>query len=63
MAMPMPILRSAATWAAMILVVTPLAVMLLAAIPSGALAPIAMHTILLVGGAAFVLALRPAADD
>lgn len=59
----MPILRFVATWVAMLLVVTPLAVMLLAAIPSGAVAQIAMHTVLLVGGATIVLALRPDDDD
>ena len=53
-------LLSVCSWVAMVLVVVPLALALLVvAIPSGALAQIAMHSILLVAGAALVLALRP----
>ena len=58
----MPITLSAAlAWVGMLALVTPLALMLLVALPTGAIAQIGMHVVLLVGGAAIVLALRP--DD
>ena len=41
----------------------PLALMLLLVLPSGAPAQIAMHAILLVAGAAIVLAMRPDDED
>ena len=47
----------------MLAIVLPLAVMLLIALPSGAPANIAMHALLLIGGAAIVLALRPDEPD
>lgn len=55
----MPVLASAATWVAMVVMLVPLALLLLMAIPTGAIASIAMHAVLLVVGAAIVLALRP----
>lgn len=57
----MSYLSTTGSWVAMLALVLPLAIMLLMALPSGAPANIAMHAVLLVGGAAIVLALRP--DD
>lgn len=54
----MPILSKAVTWVAMILFVVPLAIMLLATLPTGAVASIVSHAALLVVGAAIVLSLR-----
>lgn len=52
-------LNSALTWFAAFALTVPLALLLLLALPSGAPVQIAMHAILLVVGAAIVLALRP----
>ncbi len=46
------------SWLAILAVTVPLAAMLLASLPTGALAQIAMHVVLLVAGAALVLALH-----
>lgn len=54
----MPILSKAVTWVAMVLFVVPLAIMLLASLPTGAVASIASHVALLVIGSAIVLSLR-----
>lgn len=56
-------ISSAVSWLATLAVAVSLAVLLLLALPSGALALIAAHAVLLVGGCAIVLALRPADDD
>ncbi len=56
-------IHSALSWLATLAVAVSLAVLLLLALPSGAPADIAMHTVLLVGGAAVVLALRPSDDN
>lgn len=55
--------HSALSWFAALVAIVPLALLLLLALPSGAPAQIASHAILLVGGAAIVLALRPAPND
>lgn len=55
-------LSSAASWLASFAFTVPLALLLLLSLPSGAVANIAMHVVLLVGGAAIVLALRPSDD-
>ena len=59
----MQLFSTAITWVAMLAVTVPLALMLLLVLPSGAPAQIAMHAIMLVGGAAIVLALRPGDED
>jgi len=46
------------SWLAMLVVVVPLALLLLLALPSGAPWQIAMHVVLLVAGSATVLALH-----
>ena len=55
----MPFLSTAISWLTALAIAVPLALLLLLALPSGAPAHIAMHAILLVGGVAIVLALRP----
>jgi hypothetical protein len=52
---------STLSWVAALAFTIPLALLLLLALPSGAPVQIAMHALLLVGGATFVVALRP--DD
>ncbi len=52
---------SSLSWVAALVFTIPLALLLLLALPSGAPLQIAMHALLLVGGAMFVTALRP--DD
>ena len=59
----MQLFSTAITSVAMLAVTVPLALMLLLVLPSGAPAQIATHAILLVGGAAIVLALRPDDED
>lgn len=59
----MSYLSTTGSWIVMLAFVLPLAVMLLIALPSGAPANIAMHALLLVAGAAIVLALRPDEPD
>jgi hypothetical protein len=59
----MQFLSSALSWIAMLAVVTHLALLLILALPSGALAHIAWHAVLLIGGAAILLALRPNDED
>lgn len=59
----MQLFSTAITWVAMLAVTVPLALMLLLVLPSGAPAQIAMHAILLVIGAAIVLAMRPDDED
>jgi hypothetical protein len=54
---------NALSWSAALAVTVPLALLLLLALPTGAPVQIAMHTLLLVGGAAIVLALRPSDAD
>ncbi len=51
------------SWLAMLVVTVPLAILLLLALPSGAPAQIAMHVVLLVGGAGSMLALCGPEDD
>ncbi len=53
---------SALSWVSMLMIVIPLAVLLLWALPSGAFVLIGAHAALLVGGAATVLALAPHDD-
>ncbi len=50
------IFETLTAWFSMLAVTVPLAAMLLASLPTGALAQIAMHVVLLVAGAALVLA-------
>ena len=56
-------ISSAVSWLASFAFTVPLALLLLLALPSGAPANIAEHAVLLVGGAATVLALRPRDDQ
>ena len=56
-------MSSAVSWLASFAFTVPLALLLLLALPSGAPANIAAHAVLLVGGAATVLALRPRDDQ
>jgi hypothetical protein len=55
----MPVAMSALSWVSMLMLVIPLAVLLLWALPSGAVLLIGAHAALLVAGAAIVLALAP----
>ena len=55
----MSIAMSALSWISMLMIVVPLAVLLMWALPSGAIVLIGAHVVLLVGGAAIVLALQP----
>jgi len=59
----MSYLSTTGSWIAMLALIVPLAIMLLLALPSGAPVNIAMHVMLLVGGASIVMALRPDETD
>ncbi len=52
------IFETLTAWFSMLAVTVPLAAMLLVSLPSGMVVQIAMHALLLVGGAALVLALH-----
>ena len=58
----MPFLSTAISWLTVLAIAIPLALLLLLSLPSGAPAQIGMHAILLVGGVAIVLAMRPEDD-
>lgn len=59
----MPIIHVATTWIAMLALTVPLALLLLAAFPSGAIITIVAHAVLLVVGAAVVLALESREEE
>lgn len=54
----MKLATSVLSWLALVLIVVPLAIMLLRALPSGAVLQLISHTALLVAGAAIAIAVR-----